>query len=210
MEAAIWVTADGRKRLKRFSGGFSGQNRWVVGGENGISRVRLELETQRSKKVRDILGAKWLRRLKSLEKLSEALVGLWIRVVTAFLLPFSCSQRLPHFKGNLLPHFPEAQDFHLPPFACHPCHLSSPTSLSLVGRPAVSCPPTDASPASTGISRSRTFKRTDVREDLLLHLLEGKTDREETIISLRSCTALGYILFIHSALATSGGGKTAV
>lgn len=58
MEAAIWVTADGRKRLKRFSGGFSGQNRWVVGGENGVSGVRLELATQRSMKVHDILGTK--------------------------------------------------------------------------------------------------------------------------------------------------------
>lgn len=76
MEAAIWVTADGRKRLKRFSGGFSGQNRWVVGGENGVSGVRLELATQRSMKVHDILGTKWLRRLKRLEKQSEALVGL--------------------------------------------------------------------------------------------------------------------------------------
>jgi len=34
MEAEIWVTADGRKRLKRFSGGFSRQNRWVVRGKN--------------------------------------------------------------------------------------------------------------------------------------------------------------------------------
>lgn len=122
MEAAIWVTADGRKRLKRFSGGFSGQNRWVVGGENGVSGVRLELATQRSMKVHDILGGKWLRRLKSLEKLSEASVGLWIRVVTALLLPFCCSE--PLFMGNLLlPHFPEAQDFHRPPFAYHPLHF---------------------------------------------------------------------------------------
>lgn len=58
MEAAIWVTADGRKRLKRFSGGFSGQNRWVVGGKNGVSGVRLELATQRSMKVHDILCVK--------------------------------------------------------------------------------------------------------------------------------------------------------
>lgn len=58
MEAAIWVTADGRKRLKRFSGGFNGQNRWVVGGENGVSGVRLELAIQRSVKVSDILGTK--------------------------------------------------------------------------------------------------------------------------------------------------------
>lgn len=108
MEAAIWVTADGRKRLKRFSGGFSGQNRWVVGGENRVSRVRLELATQRSVKVRDILS-----------ELSEALVGLWLRVVTAPLLS-CCSENLSFFMGNLLPHFPEAQDFHMPPFACHP------------------------------------------------------------------------------------------
>jgi len=58
MEAAIWVTTDGRKRLRRFSGGFRGQNRWVVGEEKGVSGVRLELETQRSMKVHDILGTK--------------------------------------------------------------------------------------------------------------------------------------------------------
>lgn len=58
MEAAIWVTADGIKRLKRFSGGFSGQNRWVVGGENEVCGVRLEVATQRSIKVHDILDAK--------------------------------------------------------------------------------------------------------------------------------------------------------
>lgn len=63
----------------------------------------------------------WYSGCKVIEKAKKALVGLWFRVVTALLLSFCSSESLPLFTGNLpLSHFPEAQDFHLPPFACHP------------------------------------------------------------------------------------------
>lgn len=96
-----------KKEAKKIQWRLQRTEQMGCGGENRVSRVRLELATQRSVKVHDILS-----------ELSEALVGLWLRVVTAPLLS-CCSENLSFFMGNL-PHFPEAQDFHMPPFACHP------------------------------------------------------------------------------------------
>lgn len=135
MEAAIWVTADGRKRLKRFSGGFSGQNRWVVGGENRVSGVRLELATRRSMKVHDILGTKWLRRL---EKKSEALVGLCYQGSdsSSILLRF---WDLDYFHG-WSPSSSLSWSRELSPSTLYssPMGPSSFTTLFLIERPAVS------------------------------------------------------------------------
>jgi len=67
--------------------------------------------------------------------------------------------------------------------ACHPLLVTHGPVFtyylfSLIGKPAVSCPSTEARPASTGISSSRTLKKIGVREDLSYTFLKERQTEE--------------------------------
>ena len=147
----------------------------------------------------------WYSGYKVIEKAKKALAGLWIRVVTALLPPSAVLRACPFswvifFFLTFLKHRTSTCHpllvTHAPVFIYYPFPDGKACSILSFHRGKV-CFYWD--------KQQQNIEKDACQRGLCSYTFLKEGDRKVTIIiSLRSCTSLGYILFVHLVLATVG------